>query len=76
MDVNSSVLKFNNQWEGSGTDNMIINNNGYISIGSVSGTFPTYRCHIKCNYGESTGSLHLDTSDDSNPNKYALTIYP
>jgi hypothetical protein len=76
MNANSSSLRFNNDWTGSGTDNMIINNNAYIAIGAVSGNTPAYRCHIKCNYGDSTGSLHLDTSDDSNPNKYALTIYP
>jgi uncharacterized protein (UPF0303 family) len=39
-------------------------------------TNPVYMCHIKSTYdGISTG-LHIDTSDDTTPNKYALTIYP
>ncbi len=76
MNENSSALRFNNDWAGSGTDNMIINNNGYIAIGAVSGSTPAYRCHIKCNYGDITGSLHLDASDSTDPNRYALSIYP
>jgi hypothetical protein len=76
MDANSSSLKFNNNWEGLGTNNMIINSNGYIAIGAVSGGTPVYRCHIKCNYGDVAQSLHLDAGDDTNPNKYALTLYP
>jgi hypothetical protein len=39
------------------------------------GVAPAYRTHIKLGYDNSTLGLHLDVSDDSNPNKYALTIW-
>jgi hypothetical protein len=44
-----------------------------VGIGT---TNPVYRCHIKCAYSDVASGLHLDAGDDTNPNKYALTIWP
>jgi len=40
------------------------------------GINPSYRCHIKCTYDNVATGLHLDAGDDSNVNKYTLTIWP
>ena len=69
MDANSSALKFNNNWAGTGTDNMIINSNGYVGIG----TTPSYKLHIKMTYDNIPTGLYLDAADGSN--QYNLTIY-
>ena len=50
--------------------------NGNVAIGAVSGSDPVYRCQIKMTYNDIATGLHLDASDDTNPNKYGLTIYP
>jgi hypothetical protein len=156
MDANNSALKFNYNWEGVGTDTMVINNNGNVGIANTNptgtlclgtsqvggsdgflligknnggggvrtqrigynsnfdltigdygggtgpwieavkfsyaspanalvvsgvgytgiGIFPSYRCHVRCSYADVAQSLHLDTQDSGDPNKYALTIYP
>lgn len=74
MEASSHALRFNNNWEGSGTDNMVINANGYVGIGHPS---PSYKCHIKCAYDNVATGLHLDAGEvTSEPNKYTLTIYP
>ena len=46
---------------------------GNVGIGI---TNPVYRCHIKANYNDIATGFHIDASDNSTPNQYALTIYP
>jgi hypothetical protein len=38
MDANSSALKFNNTWNGSGTNTMVLLNNGNVGIGTTDAT--------------------------------------
>ena len=52
-------------------ERMRITSSGNVGIGTNS---PVYRFHIKTL--DVTSGLHLDASDTTDPNKYALTIYP
>jgi hypothetical protein len=45
-----------------------------VGIGTTS---PAYKCHIKSTYDNAATGLHLDAGDTgTDPNRYALTIYP
>jgi hypothetical protein len=52
-------------------NSLVVAGNGYVGMG----VSPAYRTQIKLSYDNVTTGLHLDTSDDTNPNKYALTIW-
>jgi len=62
-----------NSWSAGTPSTNIYYNLGNVGIGT---TNPVYKLHIKCNYSDVAGSLHLDAGDTTDPNKYALTIYP
>ena len=55
-----------------------------LSIGSLTttenvgvGTTPSsYKLHIKSSRDNPASGLHIDTSDNTDPNRYSLTIYP
>jgi len=64
-----------------GAERMRILANGNIYTGANLnfgvGVSPSYKCHIKCSYGDIASGLHLDADDGGgNPNKYSLTIWP
>jgi len=66
-----------------GTERMRILANGNIytntNLNFGVGVSPSYKCHIKCSYGDIATGLHLDADDaipPNNPNKYSLTIWP
>ena len=67
-----------------GTERMRITGTGNVFTAYGSGNFgvgvsPSYKCHIKCSYGDIATGLHLDADDanpPNNPNKYSLTIWP
>jgi hypothetical protein len=55
------------------SNSIVINGVGYVGIGIN----PSYKCHVKCNYDNVATGLHLDADDSgTNPNSYALTIWP
>ena len=54
-------------------ERMRITDTGNVGIGTNN---PAYRTHIKCDYDDISKGLHLDASDSSSTNQYALTIYP
>ena len=56
-----------------GNGNIYTNTNLNFGVG----VSPSYKCHIKCSYGDIATGLHLDADDGGNdPNKYSLTIWP
>jgi hypothetical protein len=55
----------------SSTNSLLINHNAYVGMG----VSPAHRTQIKLSYDDVATGLHLDVSDDSNPNKYGLTIW-
>ena len=73
--INGSIVTANNQqWITSSSNVYTSNLLGNVGIGI---TNPSYKCHIKTITDNIASGLHLDADDtDSNPNKYALTIWP
>ena len=52
-------------------NSLAIASNGYVGLGVA----PSYKCHIKTSYDTVATGLHLDASDTSDANKYAMTIW-
>jgi hypothetical protein len=52
---------------------MRITSGGNVGIGTSNAV---YRTHLKCNFSDISKGLHLDASDTTDANRYALTIYP
>jgi hypothetical protein len=52
-------------------NSLAIASNGYVGLGVA----PSYKCHIKTSYDTVATGLHLDASDTSDVNKYAMTIW-
>ena len=73
--INGSIVTANNQqWITSSSNVYTSNLLGNVGIGI---TNPSYKCHIKTITDNIASGLHLDADDTgSNPNKYALTIWP
>jgi len=73
--INGSIVTANNQqWITSSANVYTSNLLGNVGIGI---TNPSYKCHIKTITDNIASGLHLDADDTgSNPNKYALTIWP
>jgi hypothetical protein len=73
--INGSVVTANTiQWITSSSNVYTSNLSGNVGIGI---TNPSYKCHIKTITDNIESGLHLDADDTgSNPNKYALTIWP
>jgi hypothetical protein len=58
---------------GAPVNSLVVGGSGYVGIG----TTPSYKCHIKMIYNDTATGLHLDAGDSgTDPNRYALTIYP
>jgi hypothetical protein len=74
--VNDTILRSTNKLvlqSGTASPAMVIDTANNVGIGT---TNIAYKCHIKCIYDNLASGLHLDASDASPPNQYALTIYP
>jgi hypothetical protein len=61
------------KWSTTPSTTNIFYNSGNVGIGV---TNPVYKLHLKSTYDSIPSGLHIDASDTSNPNTYALTIYP
>jgi hypothetical protein len=73
--INGATVTANSlQWITSSSNVYTSNLLGNVGIGI---TNPSYKCHIKTITDNIASGLHLDADDTgSNPNKYALTIWP
>jgi hypothetical protein len=69
--INGSAIT-GSRWSLTPSTTNIFYNEGNVGIGT---TNPVYRTHFKVTYDQVTTGFHLDSNDDTNPNKYALTIW-
>jgi hypothetical protein len=61
------------KWSTTPSTTNIFYNSGNVGIGV---TNPVYKLHFKSTYDSIPSGLHIDASDTTDPNTYALTIYP
>jgi hypothetical protein len=61
------------KWSTTPSTTNIFYNSGNVGIGV---TNPVYKLHFKSTYDSIPSGLHIDSSDTTDPNKFALTIYP